>query len=86
MKKSKSHHLIAYLILIFILLSGLFFFLNFQGVPRMQIEVAVITSVFYALWGIVHHLIDRDLHPKIVVEYILIGLIAVILIKGVLIH
>ena len=38
-----------------------------------QIGVTIATTFFYVLWGIMHHLLNHDLHAKIVIEYILIG-------------
>lgn len=50
----------------------------------LQFNVAVITSVAYVVWGIIHHAMQKDLHQKVVVEYILIGAIAVVLLATVL--
>ena len=38
-----------------------------------------ITAVAYVLWGFIHHAMRKDLHQKIVVEYLLIGAIAIVL-------
>jgi len=46
----------------------------------MQILIGVLLSVLYATWGIIHHAMAGDLHPKVVVEYLLVGAIAVTLI------
>jgi len=50
------------------------FLLAYSSTDRIfQIGVIVATTFFYVLWGIMHHLLNHDLHLKIVVEYILIG-------------
>lgn len=67
-----SEHSIYYISLIAIL--SLSFLLAYTSSDRdFQIGVIVATTFFYVLWGIMHHLINHDLHVKIVIEYILIG-------------
>jgi hypothetical protein len=65
-------------VLFFMLLvgGGTFWYLN--GSPGLQLFVGIATSLAYILWGIIHHAIKEDLHKKVVVEYILIGCIAII--------
>jgi len=72
MLKSISEHAIYYISLIIILSLG--FLLAYSSSDRsFQVGVVVAITFFYVLWGILHHLMNHDLHPKIVVEYILIG-------------
>jgi hypothetical protein len=72
MLKKISEHTIYYIILITILSLG--FALAYSSSNRsFQIGVTVATTFFYVLWGLLHHLINHDLHAKIVIEYILIG-------------
>ena len=73
---SKSIH---YGILIIILLGGLVAFYSVRGNSSLQLLVGIVTSVSYVFWGIIHHMLDHNLHKKIVVEYLLIGAIAIIL-------
>lgn len=40
---------------------------------QFQMLIAVFITFFYVSWGIIHHLLNHDLSPKIVVEYVLIG-------------
>ncbi len=42
-----------------------------------QMAVLVLMSLFYALWGLLHHYRHHDLHMKIVLEYILIGALGI---------
>lgn len=72
MLKRISEHSIYYIALIVML--SLSFLLAYSSSDRgFQIGVIVAVTFFYALWGIMHHLINHDLHTKIVIEYILIG-------------
>ncbi|KKQ28569.1 MAG: hypothetical protein US48_C0044G0004 [Candidatus Levybacteria bacterium GW2011_GWA2_37_36] len=72
MLKRISEHAIYYIALLIILSLG--FLLAYSSSDRSwQIGVIIAITFFYVLWGIMHHLINHDLHTKIVVEYILIG-------------
>jgi hypothetical protein len=72
LKRIFSGHIIYYLSLTAIL--GLSFFLAYGSSDRsFQIGTVIAATFFYVLWGIIHHLVNHDLHGKIVVEYILTG-------------
>jgi len=43
-------------------------------------------SVSYVTWGIVHHWHHRDLHIKIVFEYLVIAIFAVLLFASLLLN
>lgn len=73
--KSSWFHLF---ILLIILVLGTATFFAVRGNPTAQLVTAMITSVAYVIWGILHHAIDGDLHRKIVIEYVLVGTIAVL--------
>ena len=74
MKSSWFH----FLILIAILVLGIATFFMVAGNPTAQLVTAIVTSVAYVAWGILHHAIDGDLHLKIVIEYALVGTIAIL--------
>ena len=67
------------IILLLILGGGIATFALATGDRTLQLMTGVITAAAYVLWGIVHHALVGDLHRKIVVEYLLIGYIAIIL-------
>lgn len=50
-----------------------------RGNTSTQMFVGFCTAIAYILWGIIHHMMVGNLHKKIVIEYILIGAIALIL-------
>lgn len=77
-------HTMHFMVLILILLGSAGAFLLLQGNHASQLIVGVLTAVSYTLWGIIHHTLQKDLHPKIVVEYILMGAIAIALLYFVL--
>ena len=45
----------------------------FPFAGNTQVIAMGILVLAYALMGIIHHRLDHDIHPKIVLEYILIG-------------
>lgn len=61
-------------------------FIYFQGYPNKQLNLTIITAVIYFFWGILTHYAENDLHPKIMVEYLLIAILAVIIIRGAIIR
>lgn len=87
MKFFKGKHLIYYLSLIVILFLGIYLIIQSSYNRNLQLLVVLVTALFYILWGIIHHLINHDLTPKIMVEYLLMGgfgaAVALFFIKGV---
>lgn len=73
-------HLGYYTSLIAILAFG-FLLVSLASPNReLQIVVAILITLLYIFWGIIHHLINHDLHLKIMVEYILIGILGLTMI------
>lgn len=72
MSKKEISHLGYYISLIIILLFGVLLTLLVTD-RQLQMEIVVLTALFYIVWGILHHFINHDLSMKIVIEYILIG-------------
>ena len=80
----KKNSVVNYSVLILILLGGIISFYAVGSNPLLQLMIGIVTSVSYVLWGIIHHYMDHSLHKKIVVEYLLIGAIAIVLLSTVL--
>lgn len=76
MKKQELWHS---MILLCILAGGFAAFYLTSGNRRAQLTVGLAMTVAYVLWGIMHHTLTHDLHHKVVIEYILIGAIAMVL-------
>ena len=77
-------HTMHIMVLIFLLLGSAGAFLYLQGNHTSQLIVGVLTAISYVAWGIIHHMLQKDLHTKIVVEYVLMGAIAIALLYFVL--
>lgn len=73
--KRMSH----FIVLVALLAVGVLTFIYVRPNTTLQLFVGIITASAYVLWGIIHHAIQKDLHQKIVVEYLLIGAIAIVL-------
>jgi hypothetical protein len=80
--KDKQPYYLHYSSLFLILGLGVLIFMLFAGYPDRQFLVVITVSCLYFLWGIIYHLLEGDLHPKIVLEYLSIAVIAVLLLKG----
>ncbi len=82
MKNMKKRFLwsVNFIVLGIILCSTVFLFWIVKDNKSMQILTGILLSVLYATWGIIHHAMQGDLHPKVVVEYFLVACIAIILI------
>lgn len=78
MHKNSTFHTIHYffLLLIFVIGTGLFFSFHFDRF--LQFLVIVATAFAYFLWGIIHHYLEDNLYFKVVVEYFLIALLGTI--------
>ena len=77
---------IHYLVLFVGLFLGLIFFFGLFGLPIMQIEMVVGLCLFYFVWGIIHHWLNKDLHIKIVLEYFLVAAIACFILLSVILR
>jgi len=79
-----KEHLIHYLTLLVILdlAIGAFFMLSFSRIYQALVVVAM--GVLYVIWGIIHHYLSEDFHLKVVFEYILISILAILVILALL--
>ncbi len=80
-----THHVFHYIILVMIITGGLSAFFSFRNYPMIQLLIGITTSLLYAVWGMVHHLVDRDLSIQIIIEYLAVAIFAIIILWNVLI-
>lgn len=74
-----AHHPLHYFTLLCILLVGLWGIFWFSYNPMLQMGILVSLAVSYVVWGVVHHHQHRDLHVKIVFEYLLVAIFATLI-------
>ncbi|KKU55441.1 hypothetical protein A3H89_01030 [Candidatus Amesbacteria bacterium RIFCSPLOWO2_02_FULL_48_11] len=84
--KDFSRHPLHYFTLLCAQLVGLWGIFWFDNRPAVQMVVVISMAVSYVVWGIAHHSEHRDLHIKIVIEYILVALLAVLLFGSLLLR
>lgn len=75
----KNKHFVHYLLLILILTVGFAFFLLFRYQPNLQFSAVILTVIGYVSWGLLHHHSHKDLSKGIIMEYILMGLLVILL-------
>lgn len=80
----KHINLINHIVLCAILVGGISTFYYVRPDLSLQFSVGVTTSIFYVAWGIIYHALNKDLRQKVVIEYVLIGTIAIILLATIL--
>lgn len=65
-----------YLALIGFLSFGLAFFLVFNYNRQIQMGISLAMAVGYVVWGIIHHSLRKEFHPRIIMEYFLVAIVA----------
>ncbi len=79
------HHIFEYGLLFLSTIVFLMFISLFRAEHGKQFIVTVCFVAYYILWGIIHHARDQTLHLKVVLEYILIGALAMLLLRSLLV-
>jgi len=67
-------HVTHYLVLFIGLLVFVFLFSVYSHNKNAKALIGFSFSVFYILWGIIHHALDGRLSKLIILEYVLVGL------------
>lgn len=65
-----------FLALSIIVTLGIGFMWVFNYNRIIQVQIAIMLGVLYVIWGIVYHAMRKDLHFRIVLEYVAIALLA----------
>lgn len=80
MRKKIISHFSYYILLITIFVFGLIACLLAYPHVGLQIIIVSLTIIFYVFWGIFHHKKTHQLTNKIMIEYILIGILGLAMI------
>ena len=76
---SRLIHTLFYIALATSLALAGWLFFAFQGQKGYQLFVVVGMSVFYMVWGVVHHILEDEFDFEVLLDYLLIaGLVIVI--------
>lgn len=78
MMQDVKKHKIAYSLLAalaMIYLSAIFFLRN---LPQLLLISTIVFGVLYFLWGIIHHLYEKNLTGRIMLEYMLVTALGIV--------
>ena len=78
--KGISGHLPHYFVLFGILIAGILAFILFSYDRNFQMIVATSVAIAYVVWGLVHHLIHRDLYFSVVLEYLAVAALGLVMV------
>lgn len=79
-----TKHLPHHFSLIGIIAAGFLGLLFFSYDKGFQSAIVIATSTSFVVWGIVHHHIHDDLHPKVVLEYIATAVFGAVILLAVI--
>ena len=78
--KNLVKHLPHYTPLIGILAAGILGFVLFSYDRVFQVAIAVAIAIAYVIWGIIDHMIQKDLYWEVVVEYLVVASLGLVII------
>ncbi len=73
MMNEHEKHIVHYLVLFIGLVFFGFGFVYFKHNIETELFITAAASVFYVLWGIIHHAVENRLTRFIALEYVLFG-------------
>lgn len=79
------HKLPHYISLIGILIAGIVGFYFFSYDRFFQIGIAVALAASYVSWGIIHHIIHKDICLAVILEYITVAILGVVMLVSLII-
>lgn len=81
---SKLLHILLYIALIATLICAGVLFFTSRAHPANQLLVVIGISLFYIIWGAVHHILEGEFDFEVLLDYLLIaGLVVVIFLLAV---
>jgi len=79
MMENIKEHIIEYMVLFVAMIGFISLLVIFRFNKSALLGVSAIGSIFYILWGIIHHAIREKLTRAIAYEYILFGILVFLL-------
>lgn len=79
MTKNIKKHFLHYLVYLMLFGGGLIIILLTEGNIRWETLSILLIGGLYVMWGIVHHYTQHQLHPRVVVEYVLVVMLGIVL-------
>lgn len=72
-------HFVHYLSLVGVLIFGSFGFYLFPYDRYFQTVIVVALALSYVSWGIIHHIVHKDICMSVVVEYITVAILGIVI-------
>ncbi|MFZ2664278.1 MAG: hypothetical protein WAX66_02865 [Patescibacteria group bacterium] len=79
-----KEHLIEYIVLFVGMVVFIIFLTTYRFDKDALLIISGVGSIFYILWGILHHILRKRLTRMIVYEYVLFGILVFLLLFTVL--
>ncbi len=76
----KNYKILEYSVLFFGLIAFVSLFVYYRFDKSAEIKIMAMAAGFYALWGMLHHLLEDRLTLDIAIEYLLIGFFVFLLV------
>lgn len=84
--KSFIKHLPHYLTLYGIVLAGFAGLILFSYDKYFQLSIAVAAASAYVAWGVVHHILHKDFHFEILLEYMAVAILGLTIVFSLIIR
>jgi hypothetical protein len=84
--KSFLKHLPHYLSLYGILFAGFAGLILFSYDKNFQLSIAVASASGYVAWGVVHHILHKDFHFEVLLEYLAVAILGLTIIFSLIIR
>jgi len=84
--KEFTKHLPHYLSLFGILFAGFAGLILFSYDKNFQLSVAVAAAAAYVAWGVTHHVLHKDFHFEVFLEYLAVAILGLTIIFSLVIR
>ncbi len=84
MKKLPLKNIFDYILLTGLVSAAILLILFYNGNKNYQEFTIIGLSLLYIVWGIIHHARENRLQARIILEYVLFGLLGCVLVIGLL--
>ncbi|HKB88355.1 MAG TPA: hypothetical protein VKC53_01760 [Patescibacteria group bacterium] len=79
-------HLPHYLSLFGILFAGFAGLILFSYDKHFQLSIIIASAASYVAWGVVHHILHKDFHFEIFLEYLAVAILGLVIILSLIIR
>ncbi len=83
MMNKSLRHISHYAVLLCLMVAGLIALTLTGKSTPLHTLILIVIAVAYFFWGVIHSMLERQLHSEIVMEYLLMSLLGLFFIIGV---